>query len=56
MKKTYINPEMVAIKVQTQQMLATSGIDVETNVAGLSEDYADEGAAAGARGYYFDED
>ena len=33
MKKTYINPEMVIVKIATQQMLAGSGLGIsgETN-------------------------
>ena len=29
-KKTYINPELEVIKIQTQQMLALSGVGVDT--------------------------
>jgi hypothetical protein len=39
MKKTYINPEMEIIKVQTQQMIATS--------AGFGSGQKDGGVAAG---------
>ena len=28
MKKTYINPEMVIVKIATQQMLAGSGLGI----------------------------
>ena len=45
MKKTYINPEIVIVKIATQQMLAGSGLGIsgETNNTGdlLSRDYDD---------------
>ena len=45
MNKEYINPEMVIVKIATQQMLAASGLGIsgETNDTNdlLSRDYDD---------------
>ena len=54
MKKTYINPTLEVVKIATQQMLASS-INIETKTAGLSEESADEGVDASARGFDWDD-
>ena len=41
MKKTYINPEMEIVKVQTQQMLAVSNIDIDSSATPIDPSGAD---------------
>ena len=49
MKKTYINPELEIVKLQTMQMMATSVIDIsETPITDSSE--------IGAREFTLDEE
>ena len=42
MKKTYINPELEVVKVQTQQMLAVSARGLAGENAGKTGDYYDD--------------
>lgn len=49
MKKTYSNPQMMVVKIQTQQMLAAS---VEATISGTQ----DNGAALGREADFDDED
>ena len=50
MKKTYLNPELVVVKLQTAKMLAASeNIDINSNPV-------DEGTPGDARDGDFDED
>lgn len=48
MKKTYINPEMDIIKIQTQQIIAVSGV-------GIGKGSKDP-TGADARGFDFDDE
>ena len=50
MKKTYINPEMEIVKIQTMQMLAAS--DTQLNINGTP---VDDGTPGEGREFDFDE-
>jgi hypothetical protein len=41
MKKTYINPEMEIVKVQTQQMLAVSNLGIDSSASPINPSDAD---------------
>ena len=47
MKKTYINPTLEVVKIQTQQMLAVSARGIEDEVAGKTGDYYDDARGDG---------
>lgn len=49
MKKTYINPKLCIVKIETAKMIALSGILDTTHSITNSDDF-------GAREYDFDED
>ena len=51
MKKTYINPEMAIVRLQTMQMLAAS-----ENLGGDRGDYNSGTVTTGGRDYDFDFD
>jgi len=53
MKKVYMNPATVIVKIETQQMIASSPTNVD-----LSEERQNPGGAASrqGRGYWDDED